>query len=155
MDRAFRQSGILFFWILRTFLIITGFFYFYLGLYKSSVELPYEKLAIVEEKLRKGVENKYRILFDNANDAIITRSEYLVTSWTAALWNFLAGNARVNGKETFKPHSSIKFADPWWRDHSWYLDGNLLRDRNREIRKDGSKIFVSLTTSNCWIQIII
>jgi PAS domain S-box-containing protein len=64
------------------FLIITGFFFIYLALYKSSVILPYEKLAIAEEKLRKGVENKYRNLFDNANDAIITTDlKDCVTSW--------------------------------------------------------------------------
>jgi len=54
------------------FLIITGFYYFYIGLYKSSVELPYEKLAISEEKLRRSAEEKYRRLFDNAHDAVIT-----------------------------------------------------------------------------------
>jgi len=83
------------------FLIITGFFYFYLGLYKSSVELPYEKLAIAEEKLRKGVENKYRTLFDNANDAIITMDlDYLVTSWNRSASKLFGWEAHeVMGKK--------------------------------------------------------
>ena len=77
------------------FLIITGFFYFYHGLYKSSVELPYKKLAIAEEKLRIGAENKYRNLFDNANDAIITTDlEDKVTSWNRSAENLFGWSAQ-------------------------------------------------------------
>jgi PAS domain S-box-containing protein len=57
------------------FLIITGFFYFYLGLYKTSIELPYERLAISEEKLRGAAEEKYRTLYDNSSDAIMLLDE--------------------------------------------------------------------------------
>lgn len=63
-------------------LIIAGFFFIYHALYKSSVELPYEKLALTEEKLRQAAEGRYKNLFDNANDAIITvDTEGRITSW--------------------------------------------------------------------------
>ncbi len=63
-------------------LIIAGFFFIHHALYKSSVELPYEKLALTEEKLRQAAEGRYKNLFDNANDAIITvDTEDRITSW--------------------------------------------------------------------------
>lgn len=62
--------------------ILAGFYYVHLALYKSSVELPYEKLAIAEEKLLQAAEERYRNLFDNANDAIVTSDlEDNITSW--------------------------------------------------------------------------
>ncbi len=132
------------------FLIITGFFYFYLGLYKSSIELPYEKLAIVEEKLRKGVENKYRTLFDNANDAIITTDlEYLVTSWNRSAEELFGWEAQeVMGNKLSSlivPLNLQTHGEGIIRDT---LDGkSAFGIETEKIRKDGSKIFVSLTTS--------
>ncbi|MFZ3383083.1 MAG: histidine kinase dimerization/phosphoacceptor domain -containing protein [Candidatus Methanoperedens sp.] len=132
------------------FLIITGFFYFYLGLYKSSVELPYEKLAVVEEKIRKGVENKYSTLFDNANDAIITTDlEYLVTSWNRSAEKLFGWEAQeVMGKKLSSlivPLNLQTHGEGIIRDT---LDGKSAFGLETEkIRKDGSKIFVSLTTS--------
>lgn len=59
-----------------------GFYYVFVSMYNSSVELPYNRLAIVEEKLRHSAEIKYKNLFDNANDAIIiTDAEDKITSW--------------------------------------------------------------------------
>ncbi len=131
------------------FLIITGFFYFYLGLYKSSVELPYEKLAIAEEKLRKGVENKYRTLFDNANDAIITTDlEYQVTSWNRSAAKLFGWEAHeVMGK---KLSSLIVPLDLQTREEGRdTIDGkSAFGIETEKIRKDGSMIFVSLTTSH-------
>ncbi|VVB92668.1 Methanogenesis regulatory histidine kinase FilI [uncultured archaeon] len=49
---------------------ITGFYFVYLAMYKSSVELPYEKLAEAEEKLLHVVEEKYRTMIENSNDLI-------------------------------------------------------------------------------------
>lgn len=49
---------------------ITGFYFVHLALYKSSVELPYEKLAEAEEKLLHAVEDKYRTMIENSNDLI-------------------------------------------------------------------------------------
>jgi len=130
------------------FLIITGFFYFYLAMYRSSIELPYEKLAIAEEKNRKGVENKYRTLFDNANDAIITTdSQYLVTSWNRSAVKLFGWEAHeVLGKKLpsliFPLNSG---GEEIIRD---ILEGKYVFGIETEnIRKDGSMIFVSLTTS--------
>ncbi len=47
-----------------------GFYFIYSALYKSSVELPYEKLAIAEEKLLHAAEDKYRTMIENSNDMI-------------------------------------------------------------------------------------
>lgn len=83
------------------FLKIAAFYFVYLALYRTSVELPYEKLALAEEKLRLTVEEKYQNLFDSANDAIITVNlEDRVTSWNKAaekLFGWKAGE--VIGKK--------------------------------------------------------
>lgn len=132
------------------FLIITGFFYFYLGLYKSSVELPYEKLAVAEEKLRKGVENKYRTLFDNANDAIITTDlEYLVTSWNRSAEKLFGWEAdEAMGKKLSSlivPLNLQVQGEEIIRDT---MEGrSAFGIETVNVRKDGSMIFVSLTTS--------
>jgi PAS domain S-box-containing protein len=131
-------------------LIITGFFYFYLAMYRSSVELPYEKLAIAEEKLRKGVENKYRTIFDNANDAIITTDlENLVTSWNRSATKLFGWEANeVMGKKLsglIVPLNLQAHGEEIIRET---IDGKSpLEIETKKIRKDGSMIFVSLTTS--------
>ncbi|MCX9010279.1 MAG: PAS domain S-box protein [Candidatus Methanoperedens sp.] len=61
---------------------LTAFLFIYLALYKSSVELPYEKLAEAEEKLLHAAEEKYRSLAQAANDAIISEdSNGNIISW--------------------------------------------------------------------------
>ncbi len=116
------------------FLIITGFFYFYLGLYKSSVELPYEKLAIAEEKLRIGAENKYRNLFDNANDAIITTDiQDCVTSWNRSAEKLFGWEAQeVMGKKLSE---------------LFLLGQSASGIETVHIHETGNRIFVSLTIS--------
>ena len=57
------------------FMIITGFFYTYLALYRSSIQIPYEKLAIAEECLRSAAQS--------ANDAMIS----IDTSGKIIFWN--------------------------------------------------------------------
>lgn len=129
---------------------IAGFFYIHLALYRSSVELPYEKLAIAEEKLRNAAEEKYRNLVDYANDAIITTDlEDRVTSWNrSAEENFGWTEQEIMGKKL-----SQLIVPP-----------NLLAERKRiltntltgktfsgietvRLRKDGSKIDASMTIS--------
>lgn len=61
---------------------IVSFFYMHFAIYKSSIEMPYEKLALAEEKLRLAAREKYRDLVENAYDAIITLDlDDTVTSW--------------------------------------------------------------------------
>ncbi|MDP2841297.1 MAG: PAS domain S-box protein, partial [Candidatus Methanoperedens sp.] len=76
-------------------LILSAFFCIYMALYKSSVELPYEKLAEAEDKLRMAAEEKYKNLFDNASDAIITVDlENRITSWNQAAENIFGWKAQ-------------------------------------------------------------
>jgi len=61
---------------------VEGFLFINLAMYKSSVELPYKKLGDAEKKLLNAMKEKYRNLFDNANDAIIITDAYgRVTAW--------------------------------------------------------------------------
>jgi PAS domain S-box-containing protein len=132
------------------FLIITGFFYFYLGLYKTSIEQPYEKLATAEEKLRKVVENKYRTLFDNANDAIITTDlEDGVTSWNHSAEKLFGWEAQeVRGKKLSSiivPFNLLGQEKVLFQDS---LGGKFASGIETErFHKDGNRIFVDLTTS--------
>ena len=132
------------------FLIITGFFYFYLGLYKSSVELPYEKLAIAEEKLRIGAENKYRNLFDNANDAIITTDlEDRVTSWNHSAEKLFGWEAQeVMGKKLSSLIVPLNLQTQREEIINNAMNGKLASGiETVRICKDGTRIFVDLTTS--------
>ena len=59
-----------------------GFYFLYLGIFKSSIEVPYEKLVKTGEKRIHEAEERYRNLFDNASDAIIiTDLEDRVKAW--------------------------------------------------------------------------
>jgi len=127
-----------------------GFYFIFLSLYKSSVDLPYELLAIAEEKLRKAAEGKYKNLFDNANDAIIIEDlKDIVTSWNKGAEKMFGFSAQeVIGK---------KFSE-------LIVPPELLEERQQHVndvvagrgisgietirmRKDGTKIDVSLTIS--------
>ena len=72
-----------------------AFMCIHMALYKSSVELPYEKLAEAEDKLRMAAEEKYKNLFDNASDAIVTVDlENRITSWNQAAENIFGWKAK-------------------------------------------------------------
>lgn len=61
---------------------IVSFYFIFVALYRSSIILPYERLAIAEEKLRFAAEERYINLFNNANDAIVTTGpDDRITSW--------------------------------------------------------------------------
>jgi len=132
------------------FLIITGFFFIYLALYKSSVELPYEKLALAEEKLRVAAEDKYRLLFDNANDAMITTDlEDRVSSWNRSAEKIFGWTAQeVRGKKLIQlivPLELQKNREEIIRET---LDGKSATGIDTLCQhKDGRKINVGLTTS--------
>jgi PAS domain S-box-containing protein len=132
------------------FLMVTGYYFIYFGLYRSSVELPYERLALAEERLHQAAQENYNNLIDNANDAIITTDlENRITGWNKAAEKLFGWTApEVSGKI----FSSILVPD------------NLIEDRYKSdpdslngiisttmetvrLRKDGTKIDVSLTIS--------
>jgi len=74
---------------------LSAFLCIHMALYKSSVELPYEKLAEAEDRLRMAAEEKYKNLFDNASDAIITVDlENRITSWNRAAQNIFGWKAQ-------------------------------------------------------------
>lgn len=132
------------------FLIITGFFFIYLALYKTSVELPYEKLALAEEKLRIAAEDKYRILFDNANDAIITTDiEDRVTSWNLSAENIFGWTStEVIGKKLSILMVPSQMQGGREEIICETLDGkSACGVETLRLHKDGRKIYVSLTTS--------
>jgi signal transduction histidine kinase len=114
------------------FLIITGFYFVYRSLYTSSVELPYEKLAEAEEKLRLAAEDRYKNLVDNACDAIITTDlEDRVTSWNRSAEKIFGWESHeATGKKLFP---------------LIVLSGS--RPETECMHKDGTKINVSLITS--------
>jgi PAS domain S-box-containing protein len=132
------------------FLIITGFFFIYLALYKSSVELPYEKLAEAEEKLRRALEDNYRNLFNNANDAIITVDlEDMVTSWNKAAEKIFGWRTH----EVIGRKLSFLIVPDELREKIEQFVGNALMGtgitgiETKCLHKDGSRIDVSLTIS--------
>lgn len=132
------------------FLIITGFYFIYLALYKSSIELPYEKLALAEEKLRIAAEDKYRLLFDNANDAIITTDlEDRVTSWNRSAEKIFGwAVSEVMGKKLIQIIVPVDQQKIRKEIISETLDGKSVTGIDMvRLHKDGRKINVSLTTS--------
>ncbi|MCX9085764.1 MAG: ATP-binding protein [Candidatus Methanoperedens sp.] len=140
----------LFFEYSGSFLMVTGYYFIYFGLYRSSVELPYERLARAEERLYQAAQENYNNLIENANDAIIaTDLENTITGWNKAAEKLFGWTApEVSGKI----YSKILVPD------------NLIEDRYKNnknplgeissptmetirLRKDGTKIDVSLTIS--------
>jgi len=114
------------------------------------VELPYEKLALAEERLHRAAEEKYSNLFDNANDAIITTDlENGITGWNKAAEKLFGWTApEVSGKifsSLLVPDNLIEGMDK--------IDQNSLNSmtstKMETVRycKDGTKIYVSLTIS--------
>lgn len=83
---------------------VAGFFFIHLALYRSSVDAPYEKLILAEDKLRFAAEDKYRNIVDNASDAIITTNlERKITSWNPASEKIFGWKAEeVMGKDMCK-----------------------------------------------------
>jgi PAS domain S-box-containing protein len=132
------------------FLIIAGFFSVYLSLYKSSVILPYEKLAMAEEKLRQAAEGKYRNLFDNANDAIITTgTDDRITAWNTSAEKIFGWTANeAMGKslsQLIVPSELQNMREKIIRDA---LAGKSVSGIEIvRLRRDGTRIDVSLTTS--------
>ena len=132
------------------FLMVTGYYFIYFGLYKSAVELPYEKLALAEERLHRAAEEKYGNLMDNVNDALITTDlENRIMGWNKAAEKLFGWTASEASGKIFSsllvPDNSI--AD---RDKSDQNALNSMISTKMEtvrLRKDGTKIDVSLTIS--------
>ena len=132
-----------------------AFYFVYLALYKSSVEIPYEKLTENEKKLRMTAEERYRSLVDYANDAIImTDLDGRVTTWNrSAEKTFGWSQQEVVGKKL-----SQLIVSPDKQMENELLIHNILNGKEFigietvHLRKDGGKIDVNFTVSPLYNQ---
>lgn len=131
-------------------LLAAGYFFIYLALFKSSVEQPYEKQVVTEKELRYETEEKYRSLFENASDAIISVDlEDLVTSWNKSAERMFGWTAEeaIGKKNTqlIVPGDLVQNKDLFtYQAISGSAVGGIETVR---LRKDGTRLEVSLTIS--------
>ncbi len=127
-----------------------GYYFVYLALFSSSIEQPYEKLVLAQDKLRHVAEERYRNLFDNANDAIITTDfEDRITSWNwSAEKMFGWAEQEVTGKNLsllIFPQNLMEEIENSIRNA---ISGKeLIGFETACLCKDGTKIDVSMTIS--------
>ncbi|VVB84727.1 Methyl sulfide methyltransferase-associated sensor [uncultured archaeon] len=128
---------------------IAGFYFIYLSLYKFSVELPYDLLAFAEEKLRNAAEEKYRNLFDNANDAIIIHdTNGIVTSWNHAAEKIFGWTAEeITGKKLAPMIIPEEYRAGMETIMRKLESGGSSYFEPEFLRKDGTRINTSLTVS--------
>ncbi len=126
------------------------FYFVYLAVYRSSVELPYEKITQAEKKLRVVAEERYRNLVDNAIDAIITTDlEGRIITWNLSAGNIFGWTA---GEVTGKKISTL-LIPPDKQAENEQLVHSILRGRSASgiesvyNTKDDRKIYVSVTFS--------
>ena len=129
---------------------VAAFYFIFLSLYKSSVDLPYELLAISEEKLRRAAEENYKNLFDNANDAIIIEDlQNRVTSWNKSAEKIFGFSAQeVIGKnlsELLVPPELLEERQQQVNDA--VAGRGISGIETIHMRKDGTKIDVNFTIS--------
>ncbi len=127
-----------------------GFYFVYLALYRSSVEMPYEKLTEDEKKLRLTAEERYRSLVDSANDVIITTDlDGRIASWNrSAERTFGWSLQEVAGKKLSQLIvSPEKQAENELLIHNILMGKEVFGIETVHLRKDGSRIDVSLTVS--------
>lgn len=127
-----------------------GFYFVYLAMIKSSIERPYENLAIAEHKMRYVAEEKYRNLFDNANDAIvITDLDDRIISWNRGAENIFGWSAQEAAEKKFSElvvplrlHAEMNHI------MNNVISGNMARGFDFvNLHKDGNEIDVSMTIS--------
>ncbi len=126
------------------------FYFVYLGVYRSSIELPYEKITEVEKKLRVVAEERYRNLVDNAFDAIITTDlDGRIITWNLSAGNIFGWRAEeVAGKKL-----SMLLIPPDKQAENEQLVHSILTGRSVSgiesvyNTKDDGKIYVSVTFS--------
>lgn len=127
------------------FLIIIGFFFIYISLYKSSVELPYTKLALAEER--------FHSLGQSISDAMIS----IDMNGKIIFWN--NGSQKMFGyseNEVMGKDLTMLLPDRYREFHKEGI-AQYLSKRDRDIlektiemhglRKDGSEIPIELSLS--------
>jgi PAS domain S-box-containing protein len=127
-----------------------GFYFVYYAQFKSSIEQPYERMADTEHKLRFVAEQKYRSLFDNANDAIIiTDIDERINSWNRGAELIFGWESKdVEGKKLSELTVPSHLKSENDRIIRTVLSGTAVTgfDTVRQ-RKDGSEIDVNITVS--------
>ncbi len=127
-----------------------SFYFLYLSVYKSSIELPYENMNVAEKKLRVVAEERYRNLVDNANDAIITTDlDGRIITWNKSAFNIFGWTAdEVAGKKiSLLLIPEDKQAENEQLFHRILVGKSFSGIESVHKKKDGNKIDVSLTIS--------
>ncbi len=127
-----------------------GYFFIFIAVYGSSVELPYEKTTQDEKNMRVVAEEKYGNLVDNANDAIITTDlEGRILTWNKAAQNIYGWTAEeVIGKKLSRLLIPLdKQPENEQLIHSIMVGSSESGIESVHKKKDGSSIDVSLTVS--------
>ncbi len=127
-----------------------SFYFVYLAMYRSSIELPYETITRAEKNLRVTAEERYRNLVNNANDAIITTDlEGRLLTWNLAAQNIFGWTEdEVKGQKFSRLLiPSDKQAENEQLIHSVLIGSKVSGIESVHKKKDGSKIDVSVTVS--------
>ncbi len=126
------------------------FYFVYLAMYRSSIELPYEKITNAEKKLRVVAEERYRNLVDNANDAIMTTDlDGRIITWNLSAQKIFGWTAEEAAGQKLSRLliPPDKQAENEQLIHSILLGRSVSGIESVHKKKDGSKIDVSLTVS--------
>jgi PAS domain S-box-containing protein len=127
-----------------------GYYFFYLGIFKTSVDIPYETMVEAGEKRIHEIEERYRKLFDSANDAIIlTDLDNNVTAWNKSAERIFGWTEKEILGNRFLP---LAFDSKLQSDnekiiHDAISGGVVSGIETVLLRKDGSSINVSMTVS--------
>jgi PAS domain S-box-containing protein len=128
----------------------SSFYFIYLAVFRSSIELPYETVNKAEKNLRVEAEERYKKLVDNANDAIIISDlEGRIMTWNLAAQNIFGwteGEAAGN-KLSMLLIPPDKQAENEQLIHRVLIGSRVSGIESVHKKKDGSKIDVSLTVS--------
>lgn len=127
-----------------------GLYFFYMGMFKTSIDKPYETMVEAGEKRIQEAQEKYRNLFDSANDAIIlTDPDNTVTSWNKSAERIFGWTeTEILGKK-FLPMSFDQKLQPDSEQiiRNAISGGTVTGIETLLKRKDGKEIDVSMTLS--------
>jgi PAS domain S-box-containing protein len=147
---AFSDLVYLFFDYPGHLLKAAGYYFFYLGIFRTSVEIPYENMVEAGEKRIHEIEERYRNLFDSANDAIIlTDLDNNVTAWNKSAERIFGWNEKdILGKKFMPLALDSKLQSDNEQIICNAISGGVVSGIETVLlRNDGSRIDVSMTVS--------
>lgn len=127
-----------------------GLYFFYMGMFKTSIDMPFETMVESGEKRVHEAQERYRNLFDSANDAIIiTDLDNNVTSWNKSAERIFGWTEKEILGKKFLPMS---FDQKLQSDNEQIIrnaisGGTVTGIETILMRKDGKGIDVSMTLS--------